>query len=170
MGLGRKEKVIPIGVAFFFSFFVRSRTRTHSRGTVRWTVSAISANTGGYHYFRHRRKCRSSPASAATKSQGFQNANFSAALWNSTLVIAHTKPRAKPIQTPKTPSCSCSFWDKKVMREFLRKKDMRKFLYFETTKAGAKAPALTVRHIGIGFITFQQLDLHCHISVTFHLL
>ena len=35
------------------------------------------------------------------------------------------------------------------MREFLRKKDMRKFLYLETTKAGAKTPALSIRHIGI---------------------
>ena len=53
---------------------------------------------------------------------------FTVALRNSTLVIALPKTRAKPIQTPKTPSCICSFWDKKVMREFLRKKDMRKFL------------------------------------------
>ena len=35
------------------------------------------------------------------------------------------------------------------MREFLRKKDMRKYLYLETTKAGAKTPALSIRHIGI---------------------
>ena len=35
------------------------------------------------------------------------------------------------------------------MREFLRKKDMRKFIFLEKIKAGAKTPALTVRHIGI---------------------
>ena len=53
---------------------------------------------------------------------------FPVALTNSTLAIALQKTRAKPIQNPKTPVCICSFWDKKVMREFLRKKDMRKFL------------------------------------------
>ena len=36
-------------------------TRTHRSGTVRWTVPATSANTGGYHNFRQRRKCKSSP-------------------------------------------------------------------------------------------------------------
>ena len=37
--------------AFFFCFFARRRTWTHSSGTVRWTVPATSANTGGYLYF-----------------------------------------------------------------------------------------------------------------------
>ena len=84
---------------------------------------------------------------------------FLVALSNSTLVIALQKTRAKPIQTPKTPSCICSFWDKKVMREFLRKNDMRKFLYLETTKAGAKTPALSIRHIGI---CKPKLNGSCH--------
>ena len=47
---------------------------------------------------------------------------FTVALRNSTLVIALPKTRAKPIQTPKTPSCICSFWGKKVMGEFLEKR------------------------------------------------
>lgn len=63
---------------------------------------------------------------------------FSVALSNSTLAIALLKTRAKPIQTPKTPACICSFWDKKVMREFLRKKDMREFC---NKKAGRFRPA-----------------------------
>ena len=56
------------------------------------------------------------------KSWEFQNTNFMAALWNSTLAIALSKMRVKPIQTHKTPSCVCSFWDKKVMGEFLEKR------------------------------------------------
>jgi len=60
----RKEKVIPTGMAFFFSLFARSRTRTHSSATPRWTLAETSANTGFYLYFRLRRKCKSSPASA----------------------------------------------------------------------------------------------------------
>ena len=63
----RKGKVVPIGTAFFFSFFEGCRTRTHRSGTVRWTVPATSANTGGYHNFRQWRKCKSSPASATNK-------------------------------------------------------------------------------------------------------
>ena len=63
----RKEKVIPTGMAFFFSLFVWSRTRTHRSGTVRWTVPATSSKTGGYLYFRLWRKCISSPASATRK-------------------------------------------------------------------------------------------------------
>ena len=35
----RKGKVIPTGMAFFFSLFVRCRTRTHLNATVRWTVA-----------------------------------------------------------------------------------------------------------------------------------
>ena len=79
----------------------------------------------------------SSPASATIKStendlfsvlflcflhqkvRSFKMLILAVALWNSTLTIALPKTRAKPIQTPKTPSCICSFWDKKVMREFL---------------------------------------------------
>ena len=61
---------------------------------------------------------------------------FAVALWNSTLAIVLPKTRAKPIQTPKTPSCIYSFWDKKVMREFLRKKIWGNFYNFKTIKAG----------------------------------
>ena len=53
---------------------------------------------------------------------------FAVALWDSTLVVALPKIRAKPIQIQPDASCFCSFGDKKAMREFLRKKDMRKFL------------------------------------------
>jgi hypothetical protein len=38
-------------VAFLFWYGIRDRTRTHRSGTVRWTVPATSANTGGYHNF-----------------------------------------------------------------------------------------------------------------------
>jgi len=51
-------------MAFFFSLFAKDRTRTHSRASVRWTLAETSANTGFYLYFRLRRKCKSSPASA----------------------------------------------------------------------------------------------------------
>ena len=95
----------------------------------------------------------------ALKSWGFQNAFFTVALWNSTLAIALPKIRAKPIQTPKTPACICSFGDKKVMREFLRKKIWGNFYNFKTIKAGVKTPALTVRHIGIGLILAKHFFL-----------
>ena len=49
------------------------------------------------------------------------------ALRNSTPQIALPKTRAKPIQIQPDAYCFCSFWNKKVMREFLSKKDMRKF-------------------------------------------
>jgi len=49
-------------VGFVFFLLCKGRTRTHSSGTVRWTVPATSANTGGYNYFRQKRKCISSPA------------------------------------------------------------------------------------------------------------
>ena len=49
-------------------FGIGKRTRTHSIGTVRWTVPATSANTGGYLYFRHKRKCISSPVTGTKNS------------------------------------------------------------------------------------------------------
>ena len=61
--LARKEKVVPIGTAFFFSCSARRRARTHSRGTVRWTVPATSSKTGGYLNFCLRQKCISRPVS-----------------------------------------------------------------------------------------------------------
>ena len=39
--------------------------RTHLNATPRWGVAATSANTGGYLYFRQRRKCISNPSSSA---------------------------------------------------------------------------------------------------------
>ena len=41
--------------------------RTDCSGTVRWPVPATSANTGGYHYFRRRRKCKSIPVPCSKK-------------------------------------------------------------------------------------------------------
>ena len=40
-------------MTFFFSLFARCRTRTHSSGTVRWTVPATSSETG-----ERRERCR----------------------------------------------------------------------------------------------------------------
>ena len=47
----QKRKSHPNRDGFFLFSFARCRTRTQSRGTVRWTVPATSANTGGYIYF-----------------------------------------------------------------------------------------------------------------------
>ena len=57
-------------VAVFFSFFARSRTRTHSSAICRWHIAVTSANTGHYLNFRPWRKCKSSPASATIKIPG----------------------------------------------------------------------------------------------------
>ena len=55
---GRKKKNHTKWCGFSFWWL---RTRTHSSATCRWHVAATSANTGGFLYFRLRRKCKSSP-------------------------------------------------------------------------------------------------------------
>ena len=48
----------PLGGVIFIG---GDRTRTYPIATCRWHVAATSANTGGFLYFRLRRKCKSSP-------------------------------------------------------------------------------------------------------------
>ncbi len=51
------------GLVFFVVWVLVGRIRTHSSATPRWGVAPTSANTGGYLYFRPRRKCKSNPSS-----------------------------------------------------------------------------------------------------------
>jgi len=44
----KNKKSTQAGGLFVFRYGIRDRTRTHSSGTVRGTVPATSANTGGY--------------------------------------------------------------------------------------------------------------------------
>ena len=58
-----KKKDTPTGCSSFFC----DGNRTDGSGTVRWTVPATSANTGGYLNFRQRRKCKSIPVPCSKK-------------------------------------------------------------------------------------------------------
>ena len=66
-----------------FSYCMDRRTRTHLNASVRWTLAATSANTGGYLYFlpsaenanrvrhRHEPKARVRPRARAPPETGF---------------------------------------------------------------------------------------------------
>ena len=61
----------------FIFLLSRSRTRTHSSGTVRWTVPVTSSKTGGYNNFLPLgKKCKSSPVIRTSRNGTLNGCRF----------------------------------------------------------------------------------------------